>query len=601
MTISGGGSRDPVQRLLEAIQSGIRGEELQAVLEAELPKIRESLSTDEWLNFRSELSADPEINEALVAAQLGEAKTGVAPILGGGGPEVISKTTAAGETIVTEAGKAYARKLSDPNLFTKVMQFIGRHKKGAALTLGGGGLAFAASNPDLFSGEGGQQGQAPLLDPSSWLRPPEEEPTGPRIAQPGTQVDYGYNVYVVDRDGSITGTPGNVVVLQPEDTEAGLGISPDLLNELGQARDSGIADIGGAGAFDAALAQGNIQANLFIDDRVIQTISPKTLGSIKIAAPVQVSASSPIIEAQAPPQTGNAGRNAFERNIAPPQTMETPDTHIPAGAEIAPRSFTEYGGRTLLEWASVAARRNGVPLNVLYGIIDHESGWLPTAVGDNGNSHGLAQIYQPVWGDQVSRSQALNPAYALEWTAKKLRERFDQYGRWDAAIAAHNSPAAADYLARTGRFQNQKSANYVASVMSKSNVSGLDNVIFGDEVANIPIDGTGGGATYSPYQSPDPAASKEFIEATYQELLGRSPTDQEMAKEITRIETLARQSYGANLTQAKGGESQAVDVEAQFRRGIKDTGEFAFNESTHQLDSFTDFTAGVARLLQQGL
>ena len=379
----------------------------------------------------------------------------------------------------------------------------------------------------------------------------------------------------------------------------------------------------GVGGTAVDVINGQIAAGvtgLQIDNRIIQTISPIAMGQVTINAPVQSMTDSALLRPGEPAQSAGTGatrtsdlisgrpapgsREGLGGPVGAPSFDPASPVNVPAGAQIAPRSFAQYKGRSLLEWASLAAQRHGIPLNILNGIVDHESNWLHTAVGDNGTSFGLAQIHltSDAFGGVVSKSQALDPIYALNWAANHLKNNFQKYGTWEAAIAAHNSPVAAQHLSRTGKFQNRKSAEYVADVMSKSNQSGLANTVFNDSDISFDIEGEGpSGPTYSPFQAPDPAGSREFIESTFQSLLGRKPTEEELEEGVGRIADLAMRSYQSNLTQAKGGESQAVDVEAQFIQSIKDTGEFGFSEETHQLDSFTDYAAGVARLLQQGI
>lgn len=166
------------------------------------------------------------------------------------------------------------------------------------------------------------------------------------------------------------------------------------------------------------------------------------------------------------------GRGRTSRNLG--------ELEIPAGANIAPRALANFRGRSLLEWGRIYAARYGVPFNILYGMIDYESGWDPNAVGDNGTSFGLAQIHRPAFPN-ISRTEALDPRFALDFTARMLRERYDEYGRWDAAIAAHNSPVAAQYLAKSGQFYNAKSQSYVGEVMNRSNNSGLASNVYSAE------------------------------------------------------------------------------------------------------------------------
>lgn len=65
----------------------------------------------------------------------------------------------------------------------------------------------------------------------------------------------------------------------------------------------------------------------------------------------------------------------------------------------------------------------------LYGVsevtmniaIKCESNYNPNAVGDNGNSFGLSQIYLPAH-PTVTKEQALDVEFALDFMAKNLKE-----------------------------------------------------------------------------------------------------------------------------------------------------------------------------------
>lgn len=52
-------------------------------------------------------------------------------------------------------------------------------------------------------------------------------------------------------------------------------------------------------------------------------------------------------------------------------------------------------------------------------IIHCESSGNPNAIGDNGQSYGLAQIHLPSWPD-ISKEQALDPEFAINFLAEKL-------------------------------------------------------------------------------------------------------------------------------------------------------------------------------------
>lgn len=50
--------------------------------------------------------------------------------------------------------------------------------------------------------------------------------------------------------------------------------------------------------------------------------------------------------------------------------------------------------------------------------IECESGFNPKAIGDHGTSFGIVQIHLPAH-PSVTKAQALNPVWALEWAAEQ--------------------------------------------------------------------------------------------------------------------------------------------------------------------------------------
>ena len=61
------------------------------------------------------------------------------------------------------------------------------------------------------------------------------------------------------------------------------------------------------------------------------------------------------------------------------------------------------------------------PSTVLY-VLKCESSLNPEAVGDGGHSHGLAQIYMPVWGEEISIEQATDPQFAIDFMVEKMAD-----------------------------------------------------------------------------------------------------------------------------------------------------------------------------------
>jgi hypothetical protein len=102
-----------------------------------------------------------------------------------------------------------------------------------------------------------------------------------------------------------------------------------------------------------------------------------------------------------------------------------------------------------------AAATHEVPIQVMGGLVMNESSMDPAAVGINGADHGLCQINLNV--HDIELDQALDPAFALDWSAEDLRRVHDRWDRessrvdpWHIAIANHNSPKMARQWAVSG-------------------------------------------------------------------------------------------------------------------------------------------------------
>lgn len=72
-------------------------------------------------------------------------------------------------------------------------------------------------------------------------------------------------------------------------------------------------------------------------------------------------------------------------------------------------------------YANQMAYKYNISASDLKRTIKGESGWKPTAIGDGGYSIGMCQIHLPSH-PSVSREQALDPKFCLEWTAEKFSQ-----------------------------------------------------------------------------------------------------------------------------------------------------------------------------------
>jgi len=186
------------------------------------------------------------------------------------------------------------------------------------------------------------------------------------------------------------------------------------------------------------------------------------------------------------------------------QTQTLNQGVIAPGGQIAARAFQEVRGKTILQHVMETAKRYNVPAALLYGIIARESEFKTSAVGDNGNSFGLVQIYLPAHPD-ITKAQALDPLFAINWAARNLSQNYRRYKRWDAAVMAHNSPNAANQFTQTGTVADsdlrRKTFNYVQFVFGQASASGIGDELFDldaiDAGASGPEEGAGPDMTAS--------------------------------------------------------------------------------------------------------
>lgn len=85
-----------------------------------------------------------------------------------------------------------------------------------------------------------------------------------------------------------------------------------------------------------------------------------------------------------------------------------------------------------------AARKYGIPPDILKAVAYKESGWNPNAVGDGGKSFGMMQIYTAAHPDyDVARGKA-DPSYNIEYAARMLAGLYKQTGSWREAVRRYN-------------------------------------------------------------------------------------------------------------------------------------------------------------------
>lgn len=137
----------------------------------------------------------------------------------------------------------------------------------------------------------------------------------------------------------------------------------------------------------------------------------------------------------------------------------------------------------------MAEDRYGIPDHLLRGEVNHESAMDAGAIGYiiyyakiigtqttyqyRGVDRGLCQI-NSVAHSEVSWRDAMDPTVSIPWSGASLRAHYDQFKKWypqqltsvlwDAAVCAHNNPAAATNWARYGSAPTEAAALYVGYV-----------------------------------------------------------------------------------------------------------------------------------------
>lgn len=135
--------------------------------------------------------------------------------------------------------------------------------------------------------------------------------------------------------------------------------------------------------------------------------------------------------------------------------------------------------------ADQAADKYGIPRNIFRAMIKQESGWNPLARSGQ-DAVGLVQIHLPSHPD-VTREQAQNPAFALDWGARYLSSQYKAFGKWNLALAAYN--------AGPGRVKNGAWTSIPETTSYVKNVLGMAGTV---KSGAVPVGGQGSGVLPSP-------------------------------------------------------------------------------------------------------
>lgn len=89
---------------------------------------------------------------------------------------------------------------------------------------------------------------------------------------------------------------------------------------------------------------------------------------------------------------------------------------MPIFSPIEPVSVHEY---TIPEMIEHSAEKYGVSFDILTNVISCESSYNSNAIGDYGESYGIAQIHLPDHPD-ITKEQALDADFSIDWMAQQF-------------------------------------------------------------------------------------------------------------------------------------------------------------------------------------
>lgn len=88
-------------------------------------------------------------------------------------------------------------------------------------------------------------------------------------------------------------------------------------------------------------------------------------------------------------------------------------------AEAPNRTLEDFSVEELINYF---AEKYQVSATQMTNTIFCESSFNPNAVGDGGHSFGVSQIYLPAWVGTITKEQALDPIFAVEFMAEKFSQ-----------------------------------------------------------------------------------------------------------------------------------------------------------------------------------
>lgn len=131
------------------------------------------------------------------------------------------------------------------------------------------------------------------------------------------------------------------------------------------------------------------------------------------------------------------------------------------GDQGASPAYAGPRGGPYFEMARAAARRYRVPEDLFLRLVQHESGWRPSARSRKG-AFGLAQL-MPATARALGVDRS-SPRENLEGGARYLRQQYDRFGSWRLALAAYNAgPEAVEKYRGVPPYQETR--NYLRRIL----------------------------------------------------------------------------------------------------------------------------------------
>ena len=109
---------------------------------------------------------------------------------------------------------------------------------------------------------------------------------------------------------------------------------------------------------------------------------------------------------------------------------------VRASGDMTGKLSGQTGNADYDKWIAEAAHNENVPANLLYCLLNQESGFNPSAVSSQG-AIGIAQFMPDT---AASRGvDPYDPESSIKGAANYLRENYDKFGSWELALAAYNA------------------------------------------------------------------------------------------------------------------------------------------------------------------